>query len=599
MKKLIVLICLIVNCTLAFGQPPSIDPPPGNTTVCPGGNGVQYRLLAGSAYHSCNAVSYTVTHGSFSSSSTVTTTTAPYASYVTVYWDDYQGNGVLSASSSCNEGTAAASATFAIRSLKGLTPEGIRVSASPNYCSTAAINVYVNVLYLPNTGAGTSFTQQMADGYEWVLPSGWTGISSSNVITISPTNGCVEGTISVRAYMNCDVKKYSDAATLVLSRNNLPTMNITPQAGYSGPSCGATGVVTFTVNNPPSCVATTGGYSWTFPPGWHVTNQVTNGNTIQAIPTGNSTDAGPITVVITTNCGKQFTGTGSLTFINPYIQVTSTICTFGSPVGLIGVTPTTPVVWSVSSNANITGGQGTQTVTLSAPYVGSIGYGTVSAVATCSGLATPIQGVSVWVGTPSQPGTISGPTTPTIGNITNYVVYPAPQGAPTYDWIMPFYGDPVWSWAGGGISGPINTLTPNFTVGSSSGYLQMYGINNCGNSAVTRIRVFPQGGVCTTCPRIAGDPSSISEDEIDSTYTKVAVYPNPTSTEFTVRLKERTTREASLDLIDSGGDVKKSLLVSPGTQFVRVNVNEILAGIYVVRVKEGFKTYSKKILIQH
>jgi hypothetical protein len=163
---------------------------------------------------------------------------------------------------------------------------------------------------------------------------------------------------------------------------------------------------------------------------------------------------------------------------------------------------------------------------------------------------------------------------------------------------MPFYGDPVWSWAGGGISGPINTLTPNFMVGSSSGYLQVYGINNCGNGAVTRIRVFPQGGPCTICPRMAGDPNS-NGDEIDSTYAKVAVYPNPTSTEFTVRLKERTEHGASLDLIDSGGDVKKSVLVSAGTQFVKVSVNEILAGIYVVRVKEGFKTYSKKILIQH
>jgi len=316
MKKILLLLLISVNCTLAFGQAPSIDPQPGNTTVCPG-EGIQYRLLSGASYHSCNIVSYTITHGSFSSNSTVTTTTAPYASYVNVYWDDYQGNGVLTASVSCNEGNATASATYAIRSLKGLTPEGIHVNSSPNYCSTGAVNVYVNVLYLPNTGAGTNFTLQMADGYEWVLPSGWTGISSTNVITISPTNGCVEGTISVRAYMNCPTKRYSDPATLVLSRNNLPTMNITPQAGYSGPSCGAVGPVTFTVNNPPSCVATTGGYSWTFPPGWHVTNQVTNGNTIQATPTGNSTDAGPISVVITTNCGKQFTGNGSLTCTGP------------------------------------------------------------------------------------------------------------------------------------------------------------------------------------------------------------------------------------------------------------------------------------------
>jgi hypothetical protein len=85
MNKILVLILTIANCSLAFGQAPSIDPQPGNTTVCPGGNGVQYRLLSGSGYHSCNMVSYTVTHGSFSSSSTVTTTTATYANNVTIY----------------------------------------------------------------------------------------------------------------------------------------------------------------------------------------------------------------------------------------------------------------------------------------------------------------------------------------------------------------------------------------------------------------------------------------------------------------------------------------------------------------------------------
>lgn len=41
------------------------------------------------------------------------------------------------------------------------------------------------------------------------------------------------------------------------------------------------------------------------------------------------------------------------------------------------------------------------------------------------------------------------------------------------------------------------------------------------------------------------------------------------------------------------------MILSSGTQFVKVTVSEVLAGIYVVRVKEGFKTYTKKILIQH
>lgn len=583
-----------------------ITPAPGDATVCPADPQI-YTFSPDSNYSGCGSVTWTVTHGSFSSSTTVTTKVVPLSQSVTVYWDDYAGNGTLKGESTCPGSggpvVTSTSSIYAIKSLAGRVPSNLRANQSLPYCSVAGISIQVDIMYLENTGGATGITQQVADGYEWTIPSNWTGSSTTNFLNITPANGCVGGSLTVKAYVNCTTgKKYSAPATISLDRP-APNLVVNAQAGYSGPSCGSTQPVTFTVFGSPSCVSSSAGYDWVFPPGWNTNHTYTSTNSITVTPSGQGTnsngvnpDAGVVTVTLHLSCGSALPATLTLTSKRLAISMSPLICQSGTPVSLSGVSSSTPVTWSSSpATVSVTSGQGTNSATIAAPSVGSYGFTRITATANCLGSVSSTYVDNVWVGTPGQPGIISGNTTPNIGSIYNYVVYPGPEGAPLYNWLIPA----DWSWWGGGISGPINTLTPNFMVGSIPGRVQMYGINGCGNGAATTLRVFPQVGPCITCPRLNNSSDSQMGDEIDSTYAKVAVYPNPTSTEFTVRLKERTEHGASLDLIDSGGDIKKSLLVTAGTQFVKVSVNEILAGIYVVRVKEGFKTYSKKILIQH
>ena len=587
-------------CILTHSTAQLITPAPGNSTVCPG-EGQFYTFAPDVNSSNCGNVTWTVTHGSFSPTVQVSTIITPIGTNQIVYWDDYAGNGILAASSTCSVSgvptLTSRTSVYAIKSLAGRDPANLQKNQTLPYCSTASVLVQVDLMNLLNTGGTTGITQQQADGYEWTVPAGWTGSSTTNLINVTPTNGCVGGTISVKAYVNCTSgRKYSNPASISLNR---PAPNMVLSApGYAGPSCGNRQPVTFTVTGVPSCVLATNGYSWIFPAGWNTNGAFTSTNSITVTPSGNDSDGGPVTVTAYLNCGTTFPATKTLVVGALTINASPLVCVSGTPVSLSGVSNTVPVTWSSApANIVVTSGQGTSNATIAAPAVGSYGSTTLIATANCFG-SIHTATLGIWVGTPSQPGAIIGNTTPNVGSIYNYYVNPGPNGAPTFNWIMPYGGDPLWSWWGGSVGGPINTLTPNFMVGSSgNGRLQMYGINNCGNGAVSTLRVFPQGGPCVQCPRIAGDLSP-TEDR-DSTYARVVVYPNPTSTEFIVRLKEPTTSEAALDLIDISGDVKKTLTVNSGTQFVKVTVDEILAGIYVVRVKEGVKTYSKKILIQH
>src|SRR5690606_25131826 len=174
--------------------------------------------------------------------SEVTTLTAPS---VDIRWDDVAGTGKLKVSSTCGGEVKSEEKSFAIRSLNGRTPQNLRYNQLQPYCSTLGIHIAVDIMWLNNTGIGTGVDQQRADGYEWSLPTGWkyngtggTIRTPQEFIFIEPDNGCVGGTVTVKAYMNCSSgRKYSSSASISINRPT-PSIKVTPQSGYTGPSCG-------------------------------------------------------------------------------------------------------------------------------------------------------------------------------------------------------------------------------------------------------------------------------------------------------------------------------------------------------------------------
>jgi hypothetical protein len=96
-------------------------------------------------------------------------------------------------------------------------------------CETTSVRVFIDVMFLENTGGFTNIQpQQRADGYEWVLPTGWTHNGSATTpvrtveefIDITPIDGCKGGSITVKAFKNCTSgRKYSaSSASLSLNR---------------------------------------------------------------------------------------------------------------------------------------------------------------------------------------------------------------------------------------------------------------------------------------------------------------------------------------------------------------------------------------------
>ena len=176
-----------------------------------------------------------------------------------------------------------------------------------------------------------------ADGYTWTLPSGWTGSSTTNSITV--TVGTSSGTISVGAFNN-------SCGTSTLRTLNVTVNNI--QATFT-----TTNVTCFGLNNGSTTVISTGGSSpYTF--AW------SNSATTQAI---SNLSAGTYSVTVTDNIGC--TKTASVTITEPTqllgCSPTSTSVCAGSSVQLpccsgSGGTPPYSYSWSPStglSNTNI------------------------------------------------------------------------------------------------------------------------------------------------------------------------------------------------------------------------------------------------------
>jgi hypothetical protein len=134
---------------------------------------------------------------------------------------------------------------------------------------------------------------------------------------------------------------------------------------------------------------------------------------------------------------------------------------------------------------------------------------------------------NLYLGLPSAPGPVSGETSPSVGGIYTYISSSPSQGAVSHNWTLPFGGNPIWSQNNGNINGTINTLAPSLLVGSSSGWLQAYGINVCGNSSPSRLRVFPVGGGG------GGQQQRIA-------------FPNPTNEMVNVKLKEDDNEEEAV-----------------------------------------------------
>ncbi|KAA5549086.1 ice-binding family protein [Adhaeribacter rhizoryzae] len=410
--------------------------------------------------------------------------------------------------------------TTAISVTAGETPGKVTVKAV-NGCGTSApseLNVtpLLSVPLEPITITGTfipcagqnNLTYSIAavanaNGYTWTVPAGWSITAGQGTTSITAMAGTQPGEIAVTARNNC-----GSSSAKIQAVNVSTVAPVTPGAitGNTNLCAGQNGI-TYSVLP----VAGANSYIWTVPNGWNITaGQGTNAIVVSAGST-----AGVISVKTTNNCG---TSTAREVSVSPTTKAPSnpgvisasntTICA-GQTNIIYSVTPVagaTTYNWSVPSGWNITSGQGTNSITVTAGATG----GTISLTAYNNCGASPAAILAVTPGTlPAPPVAITGGIAPCSGSTGNTFRIAAVPGATSYVWTVPT------GWA---ITAGAGTTNITVRAGEGKGVITVAAINNCGTSATVSINV----GAATAVPGLPGTitgSGSVCADVADLTYT--------------------------------------------------------------------------------
>ncbi|MEO2128045.1 MAG: hypothetical protein ABGW91_07770 [Christiangramia sp.] len=270
-----------------------------------------------------------------------------------------------------------------------------------------------------------------ATTYNWTLPSGWSGSSTTNSIQL--TAGSSGGTIEVEAINNCGT-------------SSAQTLNITVKPGTPAvPSTinGNTAVCpgtteTYTIAEVPDATS----YTWTIPNGWSGTS-TSNSITLTTGSSGN----GAISVKAENDCGISTAQTLEVSVKAPApvapgsITGDTEVCS--SATGLTysvgSVTDASWYEWILPAGWNITSSNPTSnTITVSASA--NSGDIRVSAHNDCGGSSETSLAVNSVNGVPNNPGTITT-------NLPNDGICPPATGitftvandvnANGYDWVLP------------------------------------------------------------------------------------------------------------------------------------------------------------------
>jgi hypothetical protein len=312
-----------------------------------------------------------------------------------------------------------------------------------------------------------------ATSYTWSLPSGWSGTSNSETITV--TAGTTGGTISVTANNTCGS---GTARNLIVSVINLLTQ--------PGTITGGTNVCQG--SNQVYSIASVSGatsYTWTLPSGW------SGNSTTESIPVTVGSSGGTISVTANNSCGSSSPKNLSVivsTVPNQPGSITgSTSACLGSDqvYSISSVPGATSYVWTLPSGW--TGSSNSESITAT---LGSVG-GTISVAANnACGLSTA-RNLSVTVLTvPARPASITGETSVCQGSSHVYNISTV-AGATSYTWTLP-----------SGWSGTSNSESITATAGASGGSISVTANNSCGSSTIRSLTV--------TVTPIPGQPGAIS-----------------------------------------------------------------------------------------
>jgi uncharacterized protein (TIGR02145 family) len=310
-----------------------------------------------------------------------------------------------------------------------------------------------------------------ASSYLWTLPTGATGSSTTNTITVNYGASAVSGNVTVKGNNTCGDGTIS---TLAITVNPLPSA-----AGViTGLStvCQAQSSVSYTVPT----ITDASSYIWTLPTGASGTS-TTNSITVNYSA---SSVSGNITVKGNNSCGDGAISTLAIT-VNPLptaagvITGLTTVCQGQSSVSYTvpSITDASSYVWTLPNGASGTSTTNSITVNYSASAVS--GNVTVKGNNSCGDGAISTLAITVNP-LPANAGSITGLTA--ICKVQNSVAYSVPSitNATSYIWTLP---------SGATGSSATNSISVNFDTSAVSGNITVKGSNSCGDGGISTLPI--------------------------------------------------------------------------------------------------------------
>ena len=328
-----------------------------------------------------------------------------------------------------------------------------------------------------------------AFAYQWTLPSGATGTSTTNLIWVTYGLSAVSGNIKVAGVYNCGVGL---ASTLAITVNSIPTLAgvIT---GVSNVCVGQSVVYSI------PAIATATSYQWTLPNGATGTS-TTNGISVNY---GFSAVSENITVKGVNSCGVGGVSTLAIILGNTLpsnaLAITGAynLCQGQNAVvyNVPAITNATSYRWTLPSGA--TGTSTNNSISVNYGLSAVSGNITVKGVNSCGGVGLAST-ISITINPlPSNALAITGVSNVCRGQ--NAVVYsvPAITNATSYRWTLP---------SGATGTSTNNSISVNYGLSAVSGNITVKGVNSCGVGGVSILAII----LANTLPTSAGAITGVS-----------------------------------------------------------------------------------------
>ncbi|MCX6233025.1 MAG: T9SS type A sorting domain-containing protein [Bacteroidetes bacterium] len=475
---------VIVNVNQLPSTPGSIT---GSATVCQGQNSVTYSVPAVSY-----ATSYTwtlptgATGSSTSNTITVNYSTSAVSGNITIRGVNTCGNGATST---------------------------LPVTVNPLPAAAGNISGLTTVCQGQSAVSYTIAAITNATAYTWTLPTGASGTSTSNTISISYSTSAVSGNVKVKASNACGVR---DSASLAVTVN--PLVGTPGTMSGLATVCQGQSAVIYTI----PAITNALSYVWTLPTG------ASGSSTTNTISVNYSANAVSGKVVVK---GSNLCGIGDSSFVavtvNPLpsaagtISGSATVCQGQSAVSytIPAITNATAYTWTLPTGA--TGTSTTNTITVNYSTTALSGNLKVKASNTCGVRDSATLAITVNP-LPVAAGTITGSATVCQGQSSVVYSVPTITNATSYVWTLP---------TGATGTSTTNTITVNYSTTALSGKIVVKGSNSCGvgDTSFLSITVNP-------VPLAAGTVSGLStvcQGQTAVTYS-VAAITNATSYAWTL-----------------------------------------------------------------